>query len=110
MVIGPPSPRAGRAGEGIGQLGAEHLDGDRPVVTQIPIAVDHRHPAAAKLAIEAVAVGEMGREEGGRIAQRVVRWWGVLGYRGEMREASNPVGPGQAGGGQGNPMTLPTPA
>ena len=57
-----------------GQLGPEHLDGDRPVVAEILGAIDHRHAAPAELTVEAVAVGEV-RPRGGpsdRSARRPV--------------------------------------
>ena len=41
-----------------GELGVEHLEGDRTIVLEVVREVDDRHPAAAELALERVAVGE----------------------------------------------------
>ena len=45
-----------------GELGLEHLDRDLSVVPQVLGEVDRRHAARAELALDAVAVGEGGRE------------------------------------------------
>ena len=39
-----------------GELGEEHLEGDRAVVPEVVGQVDHGHPAAPELALEGVAV------------------------------------------------------
>ena len=57
-----------------GQLGPEHLDRDRAGRAGGPAAIDHRHAAPAELTIHAITAGQVGREAGDRIAQRVVRW------------------------------------
>ena len=44
--------------EGGGELGVEHLQGDRAVVAQVPDEVYRRHPAAAQLALDRVSLGE----------------------------------------------------
>ena len=46
--------------QAVGQLGAQHLERDRPVVPEVPGEVDRRHPAAAELALERVAAGQCG--------------------------------------------------
>lgn len=40
-----------------GDLGAEHLEGDHPALSQIPGEEDHSRTAPAKLAHDAVAFG-----------------------------------------------------
>ena len=44
--------------DGGGELGVEHLEGDRPVVAEIVSQVDRGHAATAQLALEAVAIGQ----------------------------------------------------
>ncbi|HET6576974.1 MAG TPA: hypothetical protein VFG66_01545 [Gemmatimonadales bacterium] len=56
-----------------GELRAEELEGDGPVVTEVVGEVDQGHAAAAELAVEPVAAGKGGREAGGRVGQRGVR-------------------------------------
>ena len=46
--------------EGGGHLGVQHLDRHRPIVLAVPGEVDRRHPAAAKHALDAVAIGQGG--------------------------------------------------
>ncbi len=43
-----------------GDLGPEHLEGDHPALSQIPREENHSCTAAAKLAHDAVAVGQRG--------------------------------------------------
>jgi hypothetical protein len=40
--------------DGLGQLRMEHLQGDRTLVTEVMRQVDHGHPTAAELALDAV--------------------------------------------------------
>ena len=46
--------------DGAGELGAEHLDGDRPLVPEIARQPDRGHPAPAQLALDGVASGQGG--------------------------------------------------
>ena len=46
------------------QLGMQHSDGDVTLVPEIVREVHRGHPPRAKLALEAVAVGQSGREPG----------------------------------------------
>ena len=41
-----------------GELGMEHLEGDRPVVPEITGEIDGGHAAAPELALEAVALSQ----------------------------------------------------
>ena len=50
------------AAERGGELGAEHLDGDRPLVLDVPGEEDGRHPALARLALHGVAIAQGGSE------------------------------------------------
>jgi hypothetical protein len=40
------------------RLGAENLEGDRPVVLQVVGEIDGRHPATAELPLDGIAPGE----------------------------------------------------
>ena len=51
-----PQEAVGYAGEG--ELGPEHLEGDRPVVPDVGRDPDARHAALPELALEGVAVTE----------------------------------------------------
>jgi hypothetical protein len=53
-----------------GQLGPQDLEGDGPVVPQVVGEVYRGHAAAAELALDAVAIGQGGREEVGCVGQR----------------------------------------
>ena len=57
-------PEKALGAERRGQLGMQHLERDRPVVALVTGEVDRRHPAAAELPLEDVAVGERGGELG----------------------------------------------
>ena len=50
------------AGEAGAELGAQHLEGDRPVVPQVVRPVDERHAAPTQLAVEAGTAGQVGGE------------------------------------------------
>jgi hypothetical protein len=52
------------------ELWAEHLEGNWSVVLQVPGEPDRRHPAAAELALEHVAVGQGGLEPFNGLGQR----------------------------------------
>ena len=52
-----------------GELGAQDLERDGAIVPEVVREVDHGHAAAAELALDAVAVGQGGREEGGCVGQ-----------------------------------------
>ena len=52
LALEPVGPERG------GQLGVEHLEGDRPVVPEVLGQEDRGHAAAAELALERVAVGQ----------------------------------------------------
>jgi hypothetical protein len=60
--------------QGLGQLRVEHLEGDRPLVPQVPGQVDGGHPAAAELALDRVAAGQGGLELCAEVAQRWRSW------------------------------------
>ena len=48
-----------RSGPSVGgQLGVQHLEGDRPVVPEVLREVDRRHAAAPELALDRVAAGQ----------------------------------------------------
>ena len=99
-----------------GELGPQDLDGDRPIVAEVPAAIDDRHAAPAELAVEAIAALEAGRESGDRIAQRVIRWgtlydtvrryeelagataarWSLAGFKTFMGEAIEHPAPGHS--------------
>ena len=71
-----------------GELGMEHLEGDRAVVLEVLGQVDRRHAAAAELALERVAIGERRLERLGKLeAHRVpsTSCW----KRGFLRSGSN---------------------
>ena len=53
-----------------GELGAQDLEGDRPIVPEVAGEIDGGHAAASELALEAIAVGQGGREELGHLGQR----------------------------------------
>ena len=52
-----------------GELGEEHLEGDRAVVPEVLGEVDDGHAAAAELALERVAVGECVAQGCGGVGQ-----------------------------------------
>ena len=55
-----------------GELGLQDLEGDLAVVLEVLGEVDRRHAALAELALDAVAIGEGGREAiGGRHQEAV---------------------------------------
>jgi hypothetical protein len=58
-----------------GELGMQDLEGDGAVVLQVARQEDGGHAAAAELAVEAVAVGQVGLESGEQVGQGG-RWWG----------------------------------
>jgi hypothetical protein len=60
-----------------GELGAEDLDGDLPVVLAILGQIDRRHATAPQLPLDAVAVGQGGLE--------AVELVGVVGHGGLLR-------------------------
>ena len=49
-------PQGGR------QLGMQHLEGDQPVMLKVVREVDRGHPAAPELALDRVAIGQIGPE------------------------------------------------
>ena len=56
--------------ERLGQLGAEDLERDHPVMLQVAGEIHDRHAAAAELALNAVAVGQSSLEAiGGAVGQ-----------------------------------------
>jgi len=59
--------------EGMSQFGTQHLQRDAPLVPEVLGQVHRRHPAGAKRALEAVPVGEGGRELRGDVGHRGVR-------------------------------------
>jgi len=52
-----------------GELRLQHLDGDFAMVLQVLGEVDRRHPPAAELALDCVAVGEGGLQTIEQIGQ-----------------------------------------
>ena len=52
-----------------GELGAEHLDGDRPLVLEVLGEVDRGHAAFADLALDVVAISQRGSESVDRSGQ-----------------------------------------
>ena len=44
--------------DGYGELGPEHLDGNRAAVLQVPGEENERHPSLAQLPFDRVALGE----------------------------------------------------
>ena len=44
--------------EGVDQLGTEHLDGYLAIMLEVMREIDRRHAACAKLAVEAVVIGQ----------------------------------------------------
>ncbi len=61
--------------DGLGQLGAQHLDRHPPIVLQVLGQVHRGHAARPELALDVVAVGEGGGDLG-KVAQRVALVWG----------------------------------
>ena len=45
-----------------GDLRVQHLEGDRPIVLEVLHQIDRGHAPAAELALDAVAVGQRGRQ------------------------------------------------
>ena len=62
------------------QLWAEYLERDGTVVLEVSGQVDHRHPTAAELALERVAVGQGGLEPLEGLWQRTCRTGVPVGY------------------------------
>jgi hypothetical protein len=60
------SLRAERGGE----LGAQDLERHGPIVPEVAGEIHGGHAAAAELALDAIAIGQGGREEVGRLGQR----------------------------------------
>jgi hypothetical protein len=56
-----------------GELGVEHLEGHGAIVAEIERPEYRGHPAAAELALDAVAVGEGSPQVGEKIGQLGVR-------------------------------------
>jgi hypothetical protein len=52
-----------------GELGAQDLERDGPIVPEVVREVDHGHAAASELALDAIPIGQGGREEGGCVGQ-----------------------------------------
>ena len=55
--------------EGEDQLGAEHLYGDLAIVLEVVREIDRGHAARAKLAVDAVAIGEGALKSGLEVGQ-----------------------------------------
>jgi hypothetical protein len=53
-----------------GELGAQDLESDGPIVPEVVGEVDRGHAAASELALDAIAIGQGGREEVGCVGQR----------------------------------------
>ena len=53
-----------------GELGAQDLERDGPIVPEVAGEIDGGHAAASELALDAIAIGQGGREEVGRLGQR----------------------------------------
>jgi hypothetical protein len=52
-----------------GELGAQNLERDGPIVPEVVSEVDHGHAAASELALDAIPIGQGGREESGCVGQ-----------------------------------------
>jgi hypothetical protein len=68
---------------GVADVGAEHLDGDRPVVANVAREKNDGHAAVAKFALDDVALTERAlnsvtEETHGTTPQTTVATWGVL--------------------------------
>ena len=66
----PDLPEESLRAERGGELGAQDLEGDGPIVPEIVSEIDGGHAAASELALDAIAIGQGGREEVGRLGQR----------------------------------------
>jgi hypothetical protein len=54
----------------------EHLERHRAIVLQVVSEEDGRHPAAAQLALQTIALGQRRAETGIGVRQRGAQWWG----------------------------------
>ncbi len=72
LPLEPLGPHGG------GELGVEDLEGDGPVVAEIPREIHGGHAAPPELALDGVAVGERGLERGAGVGGHEVpstsRW------------------------------------
>ena len=73
--MGEPSGDLDLAQEALGadggsELGAQDLERDGPIVPEVAGEIDGGHAAASELALDAVAIGQGGRQEVGRLGQR----------------------------------------
>jgi hypothetical protein len=60
----PDLPEEPLGSERGGELGAQHLERDGPIVPEVVGEIDGGHAATAKLALDPIAIGQGGREEG----------------------------------------------
>jgi hypothetical protein len=51
------------------ELGAQDLERDGPIVSEVAGEIDGGHAAASEFALDAIAIGQGGREEVGRLGQ-----------------------------------------
>ena len=66
----PDLPEESLRAERGGELGAQDLERDGPIVPEVVGEIDGGHAAASELALDAIAIGQGGREEVGRLGQR----------------------------------------
>ena len=64
---GPDLAQEPLAAERRAEVGMQHLDGDVAIVLEVVREIDGGHAAGAELALDAVAVGEGGRESRERL-------------------------------------------
>jgi hypothetical protein len=58
------------ASHGCGELGPQHLDGDRPVMLEVSPEIHRRYSAATEFTLDRVAPGEGGVQGGQRVGHR----------------------------------------
>ena len=79
--------------EGVDQLGTEDLYGYLAIMLEVVSEIDRSHPARAKLAVEAVALGQGCLKSGLEIGQvgRRRRECPNMSWRGPARQSGNPL-------------------
>ena len=66
------------------ELGAQDLEGDGAIMPKVVREVDHGHATASELALDAIPIGQGGREEVGCVGQggnRRMQFLERMGYR-----------------------------
>ena len=87
-----------------GEFGPQDLDGDLAVVLEVVGEIDRGHAAGAELALDAVAVGQGGRELGQRVGHAVSSSNGIGEGRWACRKLPHAARPRQLSGPQGRPF------